>query len=176
MKKEINVKTVKSIVYTVYLLTFFIPIYNTTILGVVYKSSIYSLQAGVFFIIFFFIVIASTIIIQYLKEEWTKLSFLISSSVMFLFLLILVFLKSSIYSMSIAFYIQLMLIVYLFFLQFMEVKALLLLQKIGEYSVKMYHFIGEKINKFVQNRKDKSSSKENIEINDSGEQENEKTN
>lgn len=160
MKKEMNIKTVKSIVYTIYLLTFFIPIYNTTILGVIYKSSVYSLQAGVFFTIFFFLVIYSTITIQYIKEEWIKLTFLISISVMILFLLILIFLKSSIYSMSIAFYIQLILIVYLFFLQFMEVKTLLFIQMIGEYSVKLYRFIKDKIKRIKETSESEEQANE----------------
>jgi len=168
MTKEMNVKTVRCIIYSIYILTFFIPIYHVTILGVVYKSSIYSLQAGLFFTIFFFLVTASTITIQYIKEEWTKLAFLISSLILVLFLLILLLLKSSIYSISIAFYVQLILICYILFLQFAEKKALLVLQLIGEYSIKFYRFIEKKIKELIQNRKNKKIESE--------EQANEETN
>ncbi len=163
MEDENLLKHVKSGLFAFYYLTFFMTIYKTVVLGVTYKVSISNLNAGGTFKIVFLIAIVATIVVMYLKDNLEKIFYMITLVLIFLFLLILLFLKEDGTTIRIAFYLQVLIFGALIFAKYAESKTLEITKLVIEQSRKLFSKVMGLVKKAGDEPVEEEIAKENIE-------------
>ena len=138
MEKLNKITKIKFVVLGLYVLNLFLPIYKQRFLGSVARASVYQLNTGAFFVILFIMLITITIVVYFIDEKIHKITYLVSVSIMTIFLFILLFFKENTSILGIAFYFQIILIIELYVVFFSPKFAI----KVFDFLVNLFVILG----------------------------------
>jgi hypothetical protein len=177
MKTLDKITKIKYFFLLLYVVNLFLPIYKQRFLGDVARTSIANLNAGLFFVSFFVILSLAVIITKSINEKIHTITYLSSTSLMLIFLFIIVFFKENTSILGIAFYIQIILII-AFVLIYIQPNIVI---KISDYIVefiincskfiyrkakKLYQKVAIKINKKRESKKEHNRQEDREEVTD----------